>query len=157
MKNKQLKRWASGAEIVSAVAIVITIGFLAFQIMKNTNATQAQTYQLLMQEMNAYRTFMAEPDMAAIFVKVAQQGWDNLDPVEQWRLYTTATINWGFYESAYFANKRGVLGESEWGRFKQAYCRRRKEQPYLWNPEGYTPMTELLTTEFVDFVEATCK
>ncbi len=157
MKNKQLQRWAFGAEIVSAVAVVMTIGFLAFQVMNNTNATQAQTYQLLMQEMNGYRTLMAEPHMAAIVVKVSQQGWDVLDPVEQRRLYTTAAINWGFYESAYFANKRGVLGESEWKRFELAYCRRRSEQPYLWNPEGFTPMIKLLTLEFADFVEATCK
>ncbi len=157
MQNKQLKRWALGAEIVSAVAIVITIGFLAFQIMKNTNATQAQTYQLLMQEMNVYRTLMAELDMAEIVEKVVQQGWDNLDPVEQRRLHGTAAINWGFYESAYFANKRGVLGESEWKRFELAYCRRRTEQPYLWSPEGFTPMIKLLTPEFAEFVEATCK
>jgi len=125
--------------------------------MKNTNATQAQTYQLLMQEMNACRTLMAEPDIAAIVEKVTQQGWDNLEPVKRRRLYGTATINWGFYESAYFANKRGVLGESEWKRFEMAYCRRRMEQPYLWNPEGFTPMNNLLTPEFVDFVEAICQ
>ena len=157
MKNKQLRKWALGAEIMSAVAIVVTIGFLAFQIMNNTNATQAQTYQLLMQEMNAYRTLMAEPHMAAIAEKLSQHGWDGLDPVERRQLYGTATINWGFYESAYFANKRGVLGESEWKRFEMAYCRRRTEQPYLWNPEGFTPMSKLLTPEFVDFVETTCK
>ena len=157
MKNKQLQRWALGAEIISAVAVVITIGFLAFQVMKNTNATQAQTYQLLMQEMNVYRTLMAELDMAEIVEKVVQQGWDNLDPVEQRRLHGTAAINWGFYESAYFANKRGILGESEWKRFEMAYCRVRMKQPYLWNPEGFISMNELLTPEFVDFVETYCK
>ena len=157
MKNKQLQRWALGAEIISAVAVVITIGFLAFQVMNNTNATQAQTYQLLMQEMNAYRTLMAESGMAEIVEKVVQQGWDDLDPVDQRRLHGTATINWGFYESAYFANKRGILGESEWKRFEMAYCRRRKNQPYLWNPEGFISMNELLTPEFVDFVETNCK
>lgn len=157
MKNKQLQRWALGAEIISAVAVVITIGFLAFQVMNNTNATQAQTYQLLMQEMNAYRTLMVEPDMAEIVEKVAQRGWDDLDPVEQRRLFGTAAINWGFYESAYFANKRGILGESEWKRFETAYCRRRKNQPYLWNPEGFISMNELLTPEFVDYVETNCK
>ena len=157
MKKKQLQRWALGAEVVSAVAVVMTIGFLAFQIMNNTNATQAQTYQLLMQELNAYRTLMVEPRIVAIAVKASQQGWDDLDLVEQRRLYNTAIINWGVYETAYFANKRGVLGESEWKRFELAYCRRRTQQPYLWNPEGFTPMIKLLTPEFVDFVEATCK
>jgi len=143
---------------VSAVAVVITIGFLAFQIMNNTNATQAQTYQLLMQEMNAYRAIFTEPGMAAIVVRSRQQGWDDLDPIEQQQLYATWTIRWGFYESAYYANKRGVLGEAEWQRFVRAYCRaRRRGLPVPWNPKGFTPVTELLTPEFVDFVQATCE
>ena len=158
MKNKKLRNWALGAEIVSAVAVVITIGFLAFQIMNNTSATQAQTYQLLMQELNGYRAFFAEPGMAAIVVKSRQQGWGDLDPVEQQQLFATWTIRWGFYESAYYANKRGVLGESEWQRFVRAYCRaRRRGLPVPWNPKGFTPVTELLTPEFVDFVQATCE
>ena len=157
MKNKKLQRLALGAEIISAVAVVITIGFLAFQIMKNTNATQAQTYQLLMQEMNAYRRLFTEPGVAAVVVKYRQEGWDNLDPVEQRQLYSTATIRWGFYESAYYANKRGVLGQPEWQRFERAFCRGLIDRLSVWNPEGYPEMTELLTPEFVKFVEETCK
>jgi hypothetical protein len=157
MKNKQLRMWALGAEIVSAIAVVITVGFLAFQVTKNTNATQAQTYQLLMQEMNDYRTLFTDSEMATISIKARTQGWADLDPVEQRPLYATQTIRWGFYESAYFANKRGVLGESEWRRFERAYCRARRAQPGVWKPAGYPPITELLTPEFVAFVEANCK
>ena len=157
MKNKQLRKWALGAEIVSAIAVVITVGFLAYQVMKNTNATQAQTYQLLMQEMNDYRTLFTGSEMAAISIKARTQGWADLDPVEQRQLYATQIIRWGFYESAYFANKRGVLGEPEWRRFERAYCRARRAQPGVWEPAGYPPITELLTPEFVAFVETICK
>ena len=159
MKKNQLRKWALGAEIVSAIAVVITVGFLAFQIMNNTNATQAQTYQLLMQEMNDYRLIFTEPGVAAIATKFAQQGWADLDPVEQRQYYATQTIRWGLYESAYYANKRGVLGDAEWHRFERAYCRARKSDQAVipWDPEGFTPVPELLTPEFVDFVQATCK
>ena len=157
MKNKQLRKWALGAEIVSAVAVLITVGFLAYQIMNNTNATQAQTYQLLMQEINAYSTLFTDSEMAAIATKARTQGWDGLEAVEQNQFYAAATIRWGFYESAYFANKRGVLGESEWGRFERAYCRARRDQSGVWEPAGYPPITELLTPEFVAFVETICK
>jgi len=158
VKNKQLQRWALGAGILSAVAVVITIGFLGFQVMNNTNATQAQTYQLLIQEMNAYRTLMVEADMAEIVEKVVPQGWDDLDRVEQRRLFGTATINWGFYESAYFANIRGISGESEWKRFEMASYRRRMNQPYVRKPEGFNSMNDLPPdAEFVDFVETNCK
>jgi len=159
MKNKHLRKWALGAEIVSAIAVVITVGFLVIQIMNNTNATQAQTYQLLMQELNDYRVLFAQPSVAGIATKFSQEGWDGLDPVEQRQLYATQTIRWGFYESAYYANKRGVLGESEWNRFKRAYCRAREsdEVVFPWDPEGFTPVPELLTAEFVAFIQETCE
>lgn len=158
MDKEKLKVWALAAEVISGIAVVVTLVFLVFGMRSNTSATQAQTYQLLMQELNAYRTLFAEPGMAAIVVKFEQQGWDALEPVEQRQLYATATIRWGFYESAYYANKRGVLGESEWQRFVRAYCRaRRRGLPVPWNPKGLIPVTELLTPEFVEFVQATCK
>ena len=157
MKNEILRKWALGAEVVSAVAVVVTVGFLAFQIMKNTSATQAQTYQLLMQEMNEYRRLFTEPGMAEISSKRSAQGWDALELVEKRQWYASQTIRWGMYESAYFANKRGVLGEPEWRRFERAFCRGHQVSAHLWNTDEFTPVTELLTPEFVDFVEATCK
>ncbi len=158
MDKEKLKVWALAAEVISGIAVVVTLVFLVFGMRSNTSATQAQTYQLLMQEMNAYRTLFTEPGMAAIVVKFEQQGWDSLDPGEQRQLYATATIRWGYYESAYYANKRGVLGDSEWHRFEQAYCRgRHGKRSFLWDSKGAPPMIELLTPEFVDFVEATCK
>ena len=52
MRSDQLQKWALGAEIAGAVAVVITLGFLTFQMRENANAVQAQTYQALTQELN---------------------------------------------------------------------------------------------------------
>ena len=56
MRSDQLQKWALGAEIAGAVAVLIALGFLVFQMRENTNALQAQTYQALMQELNDWRT-----------------------------------------------------------------------------------------------------
>jgi len=64
--KEKLKIWALAAEVISGIAVVVTLVFLVFEMRNNTSATQAQTYQLLMQEMNAYRTLMSEPGMAAV-------------------------------------------------------------------------------------------
>ena len=60
MRSDQLQKWALGAEIAGAVAVVITLGFLTLQMRENTNAVQAQTYQVLMQELNNFRQFRTE-------------------------------------------------------------------------------------------------
>ena len=71
---------------------------------------------------------------------------------------TVASIYWGIYESAYYANERGVLGEREWIRFAVGICRRRVALADFWDPGGgITPMSELLTPDFVDYIESNCE
>lgn len=52
MDKEKLQVWALTAEIISGVAVVATLLFLAFEMRDNTNAAQAQTFQTLMQEIN---------------------------------------------------------------------------------------------------------
>ncbi len=158
MRPDQLQKWALGAEIAGAVAVVITLGFLAFQMRENTNAVQAQTYQALMQELNDWRTQGNDREQLILGQKRRQEGWQSLARVEQWQLRSRSNIRWGIYESAYFANERGVLGDREWIRFEAAICRGfgGRGNDDLWEPEGFTPMTELLTQEFVAYVERLC-
>jgi hypothetical protein len=124
MKNKQLRKWALVAEIVSAVAIVVTIGFLAIQTMENTNALQAQTYQELMRDLNERRLAVAGPEYSAIDEKWRNNGLESLTYAETRQFRIFAGYLWGIYESAYFANERGILGPSEWSRFHTAMCSR---------------------------------
>ena len=157
MKRKKLRDLALIAEVVSGIAIILTLAFLAFEMRDNTNASQAQTYQILMAELNNYRSMLGEPGMATIIEKRRDEGWDGLSRVEKRRLRVTALINWGIYESAFFANQRGILGQSEWTRFEAAICRRFGNSKHLWAPEGFTPMNELLTSEFADYVVEQCE
>ena len=78
MKNKQLQKWALGAEVISAVAVVVTIGFLGVQTMDNTNALQAQTFQALMHDTSEWRASIVSPDMAKLRVKWRDEGFESL-------------------------------------------------------------------------------
>ena len=157
MRADQLQKWTLGAEIAGAAAVVVTLGFLAFQMRENTNAVQAQTYQALMHELNDYRALTVDREQAELEVKFKEQGWQGLTRVEQRQIRSRSNIRWGIYESAYFANERGVLGEREWIRFDVAICRGLAAEADLWESQGVTPMTELLTPEFVDYIESICE
>ena len=155
---------ALGAEIVSAAAIVVTLGFLAFETRDNTNAIQAQTYQQLQNELNAYRAIYADSNSNLSKALIDAQneldssGMQGLSEDAYWILFNDSTILWGIYESAYFADKRGVLGEQEWSRFESAICRKFDRDGPLWNVEGrFLSTSDNLTKFFVDYVEATCK
>ena len=157
MRSDRLQKWALGAEVAGAAAVVLTLGFLAFEMRGNTNAVQAQTYQALMQELNDYRVLLSDRERIELQERFREDGWQSLTRVEQRQLRIPSLIRWGIYESAYYANERGVLGEREWERFDVAICRGLAAQADLWEPEGFTPMTELLTPEFVDYIEGSCQ
>jgi len=158
MKSKQLQKLALGAEIVSAIVVVATIGFLAVQTMENTNAVQAQMFQELMRDLNDWRKMISRPDYSAIDKKYWQEGWGSLDYEEQRQFSITNNILWGIYESAYFANEREILGPTEWSRFQIAICRRFSRDHLMWEQDAPTvrPVSQLLTAEFLEYVEGTC-
>ena len=159
MKNKQLQKWALGAEVVSAIAVIATIGFLAFQTMENTDALRAQMYHELIRDVNDRRLWISRPEYIAINRKLVEGDWESLTYQEQVDFATAASMLWSIYESAYFANRRGVLGLSEWARFQAGFCHRFSRDQQLWNmrrPPG-RPLSEMLSLEFVEQVEATCQ
>jgi len=156
MKNKQLQKWALGAEVISAVAVVVTIGFLAAQTMDNTNALQAQTFQALMHDTSEWRASIVSPDMAKLRVKWRDEGFESLTKVEQYQIRGSNLVLWGIYESAYFANERGVLGSVEWSRFEVAICRSRKQDFGYWELEGLASFSALVTPQFMEYIQQTC-
>ena len=156
MDSNKLQKFALVAEVVAGIAIVVTIAFLAFEMRSNTNAVRAQTFQSLMQQINDYRMSLVHPARVLANEKRRQSGWNSLSRVEKQELRIPALVNWGIYESAFFANERGLLGEAEWNRFQIAICRRREHHDDMWSPEGFTSMNELLTSDFVGYIQTSC-
>ena len=148
-------------ETMGFLAVAAGLAFVVVEMRNNTNAVQAQTYQALMQELNDWRT-QGGPERLILEQKHRQEGWQSLTTVEQRQIRVRSLILWSIYESAYYANERGVLGEREWIRFDVGICRllggrvQDDQQDGLWEPEGFTPMTELLTPDFVDYIERLC-
>jgi len=160
MKNKQLRKWALWAEIMSAVAVVVTIGFLAFQMMANTNALQAQTFQELMRDINDWRSSIRELEGDSTLIRLRKEGIDSLSEGEQGVVRLAYLELWGIYEAAFYANERGVLGPEEWIRFEVSICRSRRGQVDVywdWDYEGLSPFNEILTPLFVKYVENLCQ
>ena len=110
---------------MSAVAVIVTIGFLAFQMMDNTNALQAQMFQELMRDTNDWRESVGDPTTVELRARWRDEGFESLTRLEQLQIRGDDLLLWGIYESAYYANERGILGSKEWIRFETAICRAR--------------------------------
>jgi hypothetical protein len=100
---------------------------------------------------------LGDATMAEVVVKQRADGWDSLNPVEQRRYRSAQLVIWGVYESAYFANKRGVLGTAEWSRFDAVLCINFENSKDQWATGRRAPFRALHTAEFVEYVENLCQ
>jgi len=158
MKNKRLRKWALLSEIISAFAVVVTIAFLAFQMMDNTNALRAQTYQELMRDVNNWRSTIRDSGLLSESKVAEALAGGSSEEIGVIRL--TWLELWGVYEAAFFARERGVLGDNEWRRFEFMICfsRSGRSSQAFWDSEfeGLPGFTKTLTPTFVEYVDKQC-
>jgi hypothetical protein len=162
LKRKNLQKWALVAELVSAVAIVVTLAFLVVEMRANTTAIENQTYQELTQQLNNYRTNVMESDYPYALEKLLTNGWENLDRIDKLKLLMLRHNLYAIYEMAYYSHKRGVFGEDEWARFQNAICvaYRSDVQRGIWDSraaQGQMVLQGNLTPEFGQFIIDSCK
>jgi hypothetical protein len=159
-----LKKLALVAEVISAVAIIVTLGFLVVETRANTAAIQDQTYQALTQQLNDYRVSVVEGDWLEVREKLLTEGWNQLSRVERTKLLMMRHNLYGIYETAYYSEKRGVIGENEWARFARAICKNYQTDMArgLWGTSWQevgagSTLQSNLTPEFGQYIVDTCK
>lgn len=131
--------------------------FLVLETRENTNAIQAQTYQNLTSDLNEVRRLAVSENILSIWQKNQSEGADALDPQERLSLLAVQQSMWGVYESAYYAQLRGILGDSEWARFEKAICRNRQLDDDLWGEPGQIlALADDITPDFRQFVDSSC-
>ena len=159
MAEQRLQKWALVAELVSALAVVVTLAFLIVGMRDNTNAIQAQTYQQLMRDINTWRSSIRDLEREEILFRIDEGDTENLADGELAAVRLAYLELWGIYEAAFFANDRGVLGPNEWTRFEIMICFERtsvSESFFEQDFRGILPISETLTPAFAAYVRESC-
>jgi len=73
MRKLKLSDWASIAELVSAIAVIISLLYVGIQVKENTNEIRAANRQQLVSRTHtATQLVAANPELAGIFTKIAE-------------------------------------------------------------------------------------
>ncbi len=155
---RKLSDWVGIAEIVSSLAVVITLIFLLFDIRENTDITRAAVYDRNMDSLNDWRLAIAkDKDLTRIFTngqtdRVGESMTDQELEAAQYMLISN--VQWGIYEKSYYAHQYETLGTGEWSRFERQICTawNRATAISLWNQTA-----GFLTGEFKDYVIGSCQ
>jgi hypothetical protein len=120
--RSRLSTFASLAEIVAALAVVVSLLHVASQVRRNTEATQAASYQAMVRASNEYLLSLASDATLADIVHRAKTDTASLTPAEGRRYFAYVRVFWRNMDNAYVQHERGVLADSEWEVYRGIAC-----------------------------------
>ena len=151
--NKKLSDWASVAEIVSGVAVVVTLIFLVLGIRENSEITRAVAYERTVDSRNEWRMWVSEDDERLRIYQAFLAGRiDELNDLEMDRLGFILGAIWSINEKTYYSNQYGILGPDEWERTDRILC----SYHGVYDAETWGRVSRALTEEFAEYVETKC-
>jgi hypothetical protein len=143
-----LQNWAATAEIISAIAVVVSLLYVGIGLRENTKAIEGTTYQQMVRASNEYLLAAAADSGLAEILTRTWSDSSHLTPVEWVRAIYYERVLWRNMENAYFQHERGVLDDQGWEVYSRIACKSRIQRSWRMH-------TPALSAEFVKFIE-TC-
>ena len=149
---KKLSDWASIAEIIAAIGVIVTLIFLIFGIRENTEITRAAAFDRSISSVNEIVVpVILDEEFSPLFQSYLEGRKQELSSAEWFRVREIVRSLFRSYESAYYANQYGNIGATEWTRTMAQLCFHRDLLDANWQE-----IPIILTEEFTTFVEAIC-
>jgi hypothetical protein len=112
MSKVDLNKWARVSEIAAAIAVVISLAYIAIELDQSNRATQTTSWQAVDEMLAGLDT--AEATELGVFIQRAEMNPDEVSADEYWRFSRMAQARLGIIEFAYLSMKTGTLGEYHW-------------------------------------------
>jgi len=118
MARRSLEQWASIAEIVASIAVILSLVYLASEVRQNTLAMQATARQEFAAQDMAFFATALDPSIVAQARAKIEEG-EALTPLEHSQLVYREHMNFRIFENAHYQFRKGALEASEWERYRR--------------------------------------
>lgn len=139
------------AELISSVAVLISLIYLGVQIRKSTEAARTSTYHSIVAAFGSMNQSMANsPDLSLLYVS-ALEDFEALSPAERARISQLFFSSFRYFENMFYQRERGYLEEDVWvgwERLMVTYFRRPGFQSW-WGMRR-----EAFSRAFVEYLES---
>ncbi len=113
MRKLQLSEWASFAEIISAIAVIISLLYVGYQINENTGEVRAANRQQLVSRAHSATIGIASsPELSGVIAKVADGA--ELTPLEHSQYAHAVRAVLYDVQEAFLLHREGRLDEEYW-------------------------------------------
>ncbi len=153
MNIEKLNSWLS---LIANVGVLAGIVFLALELQQSTNVARVSEYRENIQDIADWRsTIASDAELSSIWRAYSFSQMDELDQAQKSRIDLLLLNLFGSYENAYYANKLGIIEDSEWNRFLVGTCIE-LDRLYLSFPERVGVLPFSLTEEFQEYIKSNC-
>lgn len=104
-------------EIVGALGVVISLGYLASQIRQNTKAIKASSHHSLNDAFSAYLKLLIENQRAARILAVGVRDIRELDEEQRDTFYAVLSLLFNHFENTHMHYRQGLLDPEQWRRW----------------------------------------
>jgi len=152
MKMK-LQEYASFAEIISSLAVLLTLVFFVVELRESTEVTRSAAFGNTTEQLTSLRlTVISDELLSAVWQEYLTENIESQTQLENLRLNGIVLTVLAIYEDAYYSYDYGIMGEREWSRFPPRICQHYERLQRL----NLNSWFGSLTPEFSKYVENQC-
>ena len=151
MSKPRLVEIAQMAEVVAAIAVVVSLVYVGREVQANTNAIRGASLQALTSVQADLTMGIATDSATARIRQVGGRDPSDLIDAERFRFFFLMRQTWLNFQNAYLQNELGLLDQRFWADYDRSICR-------IWSAQGvreaWAEQASLLDPGFVALVEA---
>ena len=122
MAKLNLREWAAVAEIVSAVAVVLSLVYVGLELRGNTRAVEAATLLEVNKIARDHLLLLWSDAEVNRIDKVGGEDLSQLSPEEQQRYYWNVRSFWLGMQTVFRQHDLGILPDEEWRVYNDVIC-----------------------------------
>jgi len=133
MTTDKLARWTGVAEIASAVAVVLSLIYVGYEIRLSTLESDADVQAELLSYSRDRRVLVVENDNLARILTKGYADPGNLTPEEALQFDNFVELHFVAWERAFMAGESGVLSADNWEAWDEWFAATASRDPdFIW-------------------------
>lgn len=130
-----IKRWAFVAEIVGAIAIVMSLIYVGYQVRENSIAVKSAVQRSVLNMGHEWDSWVVTDEGLASILTKASDDYRTLTPTEKMRYDLYVRLAFNIWEDAFYNYQSGMMDEEIWQAW-DAYFRLRLERGVNWTGDS---------------------
>ena len=142
---KKLKKWAHVSEIAGAIAVVLSLLYVGYELRQNTNVALIESSQRLYELAFEVASWENDPHVAEAVI-ATQSDYGALTDIQKHLLGNLVRNKMNIWEQAFLSYQNGLLIERDWQAWSAAYCSSPRYSRYwedvvseMIRPEAFIP------------------